>query len=856
MLGAENPQPPPEQPQPQHQEQQQPSFIPGQDPKQQPHHVPQHFPPAPYQQHPGQHPVQYMHLPPLQPGQTPQQYHPFPPMSQGQPAGPFMPFPPPQQFVTLPPPKPGQPVPSLPPLPPHAYKPLNGTTHPPAAAVPPAVTAPLAAPVHQSANSAQKAAAVAKWLRDTPLLDAQDGLPDDAEEQGKDQGQGEDLKDGKKVPESIATPVETSPQPMAVPQGTSLGRPKKPSFSGSSANPPNAPHSMSHGMPARPVSPSSQVPSSLFPNASVQSYGSPAFPQLPGAHFPQVQGNPSVASEGPVPPVGNLQRTISITKPVPKELSDTFRRASFRTTERPSPAALGMPRSSSPVAENVQSGSPGVAAGAAAAAEEDELGGGDAGSPPVVGEPSEGLKHQRSTSRHDDDTASVLDGRQMLGDDYDSNSVSDEESPPGNQQSGPHLGGEQPHRDSLVPSLSGSRTSTDSFTLGDGTTLDGTIELGEAADGDSESGSVSSSALNNAGSFVERMELMKFRIKKSHDKVHIFDGARFIVDNVQYLPQAEQKPYCELAIRTLKKLSHAGMPEAQYLLANLYISGIPGFHEKHKPDYAKAFTLYAGAAKKEHVEALFHVGLCYEQGAGVTQSNGRALHNYRKAAVSNHPGAMFRLGMSLLRGDLNQSKNPRDGVKWLKLAAKYANEKYPQALYELALLHDKGVPNVVWPDHEYLLELLMQAASLGHGPSQYKLGEAFEYGNYGATIDPGRSVYYYSLAAANGNLEAMFELGGWYLTGADDPKTDFHLIQSDHEASRWVGLAAQGGLPKAMFAMGYFCEMGIGSGVKDMKAAVEWYKKAAELKDPKAVKKLGELGVKVVTSGRKKKSAG
>ncbi|KAJ3044356.1 hypothetical protein HDV00_002248 [Rhizophlyctis rosea] len=404
------------------------------------------------------------------------------------------------------------------------------------------------------------------------------------------------------------------------------------------------------------------------------------------------------------------------------------------------------------------------------------------------------------------------------------------------------------HRSSLVPSLNGSSCESSEeesgASLGDSATLDGGMESDTGGDSViSDGGSISSAMLATA-SLVERMEFMRVRVKKSKDKESCFNAARFIVDNVQHLPKPEQKAYCELAIRQLKKLSIAGLAEAQYLLANLYISGIPGFQEKHKPDYHKAFNLYASAARKDHPEALFHVGLCYEQGAGVPASNGRALHNYRKAAVSNHPGAMFRLGMSLLRGELGQSKNPRYGVKWLKLAAKYANEKYPQALFELALLHDKGVHNVVWPDHEYLLELLTQGAALGHGPSQYKLGEAFEYGNYGAPIDPGRSVYYYSLAAANGNLEAMFELGGWYLTGADDAKTDFHLIQSDAEAYRWVGLAASGGLPKAMFAMGYFCEMGIGA-EKDAEKALAWYTRAAEMRDPKAVKKLGEMGIAV-----------
>ncbi|KAI8906561.1 HCP-like protein [Powellomyces hirtus] len=364
------------------------------------------------------------------------------------------------------------------------------------------------------------------------------------------------------------------------------------------------------------------------------------------------------------------------------------------------------------------------------------------------------------------------------------------------------------------------------------------------------------------------MEIMKLRVKKSKDRYHAFEAARFIVDNVQFVDKAEQKQNCELAIKQLKKLSIAGLVDAQYLLANLYISGIPGFQEKHKADYAKAFNLYSSAAKKDHPEALFHVGLCYEQGAGVAQSNNRALHNYRKAAVSNHPGAMFRLGMCLLRGELNQSKNPRDGVKWLKLAAKYATEKYPQALYELALLHDHGVHNVVWPDHEYLIELLTQGAGLGHGGCQFKLGEAFEYGYFGVVVDPGRSVYYYSLAAANGNLEAMFELGGWYLTGASDPNTTFTLIQSDTEAYRWVSLAADGGLPKAMFAMGYFCEMGIGrdaaaapgdapqqpTSAPDLALALEWYEKAAAKGDTKAANKVAELRGTTPTTPSKRNS--
>jgi hypothetical protein len=37
----------------------------------------------------------------------------------------------------------------------------------------------------------------------------------------------------------------------------------------------------------------------------------------------------------------------------------------------------------------------------------------------------------------------------------------------------------------------------------------------------------------------------------------------------------------------------------------MYVRGIPGFQNGHKPDYAKAFQCYASCAKKDHTEGLF-----------------------------------------------------------------------------------------------------------------------------------------------------------------------------------------------------------------------------------------------------------
>lgn len=71
--------------------------------------------------------------------------------------------------------------------------------------------------------------------------------------------------------------------------------------------------------------------------------------------------------------------------------------------------------------------------------------------------------------------------------------------------------------------------------------------------------------------------------------------------------------------------------------------------------------------------------------------------------------------------------------------------------------------------------------------------------------------------------EHQSELGlsGWYLTGAEGV-----LQQNDTEAYLWARKAAQAGLAKAEYAMGYFTEVGIGAPA-DMEGAKRWYWKAA-----------------------------
>lgn len=67
-------------------------------------------------------------------------------------------------------------------------------------------------------------------------------------------------------------------------------------------------------------------------------------------------------------------------------------------------------------------------------------------------------------------------------------------------------------------------------------------------------------------------------------------------------------------------------------------------------------------------------------------------------------------------------------------------------------------------------------------------------------------IWYQNIAAQQNHRDACFALTAWYLVGSPGV-----LPQSDTEAYLWAKRAADAGLSKAMYAVGYFLEVGIGT---------------------------------------------
>ncbi|KAH7927693.1 HCP-like protein [Leucogyrophana mollusca] len=340
----------------------------------------------------------------------------------------------------------------------------------------------------------------------------------------------------------------------------------------------------------------------------------------------------------------------------------------------------------------------------------------------------------------------------------------------------------------------------------------------------------------------EYIDQYRHRIKADPDPEAHFLYAKYLIEAAKKIgadakDQRAVKKYRDLlvqeSLKTIRRLATQAeaYDEAQFFLANCYGTGTLGLQVDHE----RAYHLYLQAAKQNHAAAAYRVAVCNEIGAGTRREPPRAAAFYRKAASLGDTAAMYKLGMILLLGSLGEQKNPREAINWLKRAAEQADEENPHALHELAMLHEMPNSQLVIHDPAYAKTLYTQAAHLGYTQSQYKLGQCYEYGALTCPVDPRRSIAWYTRAAEKGDSEAELALSGWYLTGSEGV-----LKQSDSEAYLWARKAANKGLSKAEYAVGYYAEVGIGI-KQDIEFAKRWYMRAAAQGNKRAMNRLTEM---------------
>ena len=355
---------------------------------------------------------------------------------------------------------------------------------------------------------------------------------------------------------------------------------------------------------------------------------------------------------------------------------------------------------------------------------------------------------------------------------------------------------------------------------------------------------------NNASLMSTRKTLDMYRanVKKTQDPAVQYEFAVFMISAAQEeglesdaVSDAAISEKSHTSVREdllreakhiLQRLSDRSYPFAQYYLADGCASGL---FNKGKEDWERAFPLFLAASKHGHAEAGYRTALCYEFGWGSRVDAAKAVQFYQHAASKNHPGAMLRLGRACLTGDMGLSKRYREGVRWLKRAAESADFQYNQAPFDLACLHETGFGSDVFRDESYAAQLYTKAADLGHIEANYRLGEAYEYGQLTCPNDPALSIHFYTGAAERGHALSQMALCAWYMVGVPNV-----LEKDEAEAYEWAKKAADQGLAKAQYTVGYFTEMGIGCRRDPLEANVS-YVRAADQGEERAKHRIAAI---------------
>ena len=149
-------------------------------------------------------------------------------------------------------------------------------------------------------------------------------------------------------------------------------------------------------------------------------------------------------------------------------------------------------------------------------------------------------------------------------------------------------------------------------------------------------------------------------------------------------------------------------------------------------------------------DALYKLGLAYENGEGVTKNYVEAVNCYTKAAEQGHAGAQNELGRCYDNG-IGVKIDHAEAVKWYRMAA----------------------------DQDY-------------AEAQLNLGRSYYYGN-GIEMDMTEAMKWYQRSAENGDDKAQCYLGHYYEDIANYP-----------EALKWYRMAAENGNSEAQFKTGFF----------------------------------------------------
>jgi len=337
-------------------------------------------------------------------------------------------------------------------------------------------------------------------------------------------------------------------------------------------------------------------------------------------------------------------------------------------------------------------------------------------------------------------------------------------------------------------------------------------------------------------------------------------------DDANLLKALDEKP--EEARLIYSNLVAKGNAEAQFKLGVMDLKENP----------AQAFENIEKAARQGHPQAINQLGMLYEGGQGVEQSDENAFICFEKVA-DQIPNAKTYLGYFYYRGQYVQQndvmafncfKDAKDsdpnaanllGVMYFlgrggvqinystacSLFFSAAKEKNPSALGNLGMMYLQGLG--VDKDISIAMQYFKEAANQNDGFALFELIDVSEKNPDMMEKDP-QARGYYSMAADRGDARANCKVGQWY--GDASVRSGAELLPGREKAvgsdlrigvslsMSYLEKAAKQGNSQAMHMLGdiYFYGKGLSP---DALLATQYYLNAARLEDKTVMPNLRAL---------------
>ncbi len=265
-------------------------------------------------------------------------------------------------------------------------------------------------------------------------------------------------------------------------------------------------------------------------------------------------------------------------------------------------------------------------------------------------------------------------------------------------------------------------------------------------------------------------------------------------DTLKFLAKKSSDADDDLAFEWLKKAARQDHTEANYWLGICYRDGI-GTESNNE----LAFECYKKAAEEGYEDAYYGLALCYHEGKGIEQSNTNAIHWCEKAAEQNIAEAQYWLACRYFDGEC-VDKNNDLALSWLQKAAKCY---HAEAINRLAECYAQGV--VVEKSDEHAFNYYEMSASLGHAEAQYWLAQYYLRG---------------------GILEQLNEFDRKTLEdGPYEFWRNLYLEKGYERAFEWAEKSIKNGCGESYLIMGFMFAYGIGV-EQDSQQAFEYFKEA------------------------------